>query len=291
VRTIAIVVPEAMVLAAIYLLIALSWTVVYRATRVLNFATGNFLLLAALVYSTTANGLHWSPALALLAAVAVNVAVGALSYDLLMRPLAGRPVFSQIIVTFGLAVVMASVVSIIWGNQSSALASPVPKRLYLIPGGAVLTSLDLVIIIAALAFFGLVLLFLRFSRLGRQMRAAAESPLLASQTGIDINKVFRLAWMVAGIAMALGGIAAAYLTLVSNNLVELGLRGIAPALLGGLDDVRGVIVGAIVIALAEVLSAVYFGGGAQEVVPFLAILVVLSIRPYGLFGSAEVRRV
>jgi branched-chain amino acid transport system permease protein len=208
-----------------------------------------------------------------------------------MKPLAGRPVFSQIIVTFGLAVVMASVVSIIWGNQSSALASPVPKHLFYVPGGAVLTSLDAVIIVAALVFFALVLVFLRFSRLGRQMRAAAESPLLASQTGIDINKVFRLSWMLAGVAMALGGVGAAYLTLVSNNLVELGLRGIAPALLGGLDDIRGVIVGAIVIALAEVLSAVYFGGGVQEVVPFLAILVVLAIRPYGLFGSAEVRRV
>jgi branched-chain amino acid transport system permease protein len=280
-----------MVVAAIYLLIALAWTVVYRATRVLNFATGNFLLLSALVYSTMANTLHLSPALALLTAIAVNVAVAALSYDLLMRPLAGRPVFSQIIVTFGLAVVMASVVSIIWGNQSSALASPVPKQLYRLPGGAVLTSLDGVIIIAALGFFSLVLIFLRFSRLGRQMRAAAESPLLASQTGIDINKVFRLAWVIAGISMALGGVGAAYLTLVSNNLVDLGLRGIAPALLGGLDDIRGVIVGAIIIALAEVLSAVYFGGGVQEVVPFLAILVVLSIRPYGIFGSAEVRRV
>src|SRR5690606_37963980 len=110
---------------------------------------------------------------------------------------------------------------------------------------------------------------------GRQMRAAAESPLLASQTGLNINRINRLSWGMAGIATALAGIAFAQLTLVSQNIAELGLRGIAPALLGGLDDVRGAVIGAFAIAVIENLAAVYLGGESRNVVPFAVILIVL----------------
>lgn len=286
-----IVIPESIVLASIYLMVALAWIVVYRATKVLNFATGYMLFLGALVFATMTNLWHISPVLALVGAMLVNAAVGAASYDLLMRPLAGRPVFSQIIMTFGLSIVLASMISLIWSNKTEALVSPIPRAVYNLPGGAVLTNMDLAIVAAGILLFAALLTFLQRSRLGRQMRASAEAPLLASQTAIDIDFVFRLSWAIAGIALALGGIGFAYLTLVSNNVVDLGLRGIAPALVGGLDSVRGAIVGAIVIALAENLSAAYLGGNVRDVVPFLAILVVLLVRPFGLFGLPEVRRV
>ena len=158
-------------------------------------------------------------------------------------------------------------------------------------GDAVLTGLDLAIVGLALLVYGALLAFLQWSRPGRQMRAAAESPLLASQSGININGVFRLSWAIAGIVMAVGGIGFAYLTIVTPSIVDLGLRGIAPALIAGLDDVRGVIIGAFLIAVVENLAAYYFGGDVRNVVPFIVILAVLMIRPYGLFGSPEIRRV
>lgn len=281
---------ESVTLAAIYLMIGLAWVIIYRATRVLNFATGQMLLLSALVFATLTITFGLHPLLALVVAAGVNAAVAMATYDVLLRPLAGRPVFSQIIVTVGFAIVLATVISLVWGNQPRPLQAPFERRRLRI-GDAVLTSMDLTIVGLALLVFGALLAFLQWSRPGRQMRAAAESPLLASQSGIDIGSVFRMSWAVAGIAMAVGGIGFAYLTIVTPSIVDLGLRGIAPALIAGLDDVRGVIVGAFAIAVLENLAAYYFGGDVRNVVPFIVILVVLVIRPYGLFGSPEIRRV
>jgi branched-chain amino acid transport system permease protein len=286
-----IVLVESVVLAAIYLQIALAWIIIYRATKVLNFATGHFLLLGALIYTTLAVGLSLPAPIALLAAAAITAALAMVCHDVLLRPLAGRPVFSQIIVTVGLSIVMTTVMTLIWGNQPRPLASPLPRATFTFPGGGVLTNLHLIVIALSLVLFGGLLLFLQRSRPGRQMRAAAESPLLASQTGLNINHIYRLSWGIAAITMVFAGVAYAHLTLISQSITELGLRGIAPALIGGLDDVRGAIVGAYAIAVTENLAAVYWGGQVRNVVPFAVILIVLLIRPYGLFGAAEVRRV
>lgn len=281
---------ESITLAAIYLLIALAWVIIYRATKVLNFATGEMLLLGALVFATLHVAWGVPVPLALLGAAAVNALVGMAAHDVLLRPLAGRPVFAQIIVTVGFATVLASAMSLIWGNQPRPLPPPFETSRIRI-GDAVLTTLDLAIVGGALVVYLALLVFLQRSRPGRQMRAAAESPLLAAQSGINITRVFRLSWAIAGIAMAFGGIGFAYLALVTPSIVDLGLRGIAPALIAGLDDVRGAVIGALVIAVTENLAAYYFGGEVRNVVAFAAILVVLMIRPYGLFGSPEIRRV
>jgi branched-chain amino acid transport system permease protein len=284
-------VASSLVLAAVYLQVALGWIVVYRSTKVLNFATGQFLLLGALLYSTMTLTLHWPAVVAFVVAALATGAIAATCYDSLMRPLAGRPVFSQIIVTVGLGIMIASVMDIIWGNQPKALKSAVPDHAFHLPGDAVLTVQDLVIIGVSLSLYVALLLFLQRSRPGQQMRAAAELPLLASQSGININRVFRLAWFIAGCSLATAGVAYASLTLVSSNVADLGLAGIAPALIGGLDDVRGAIIGCLVLALVENFAATYLGGDVRAVAPYIVILVVLAVRPYGLFGVPEVRRV
>lgn len=284
------IVTESVTLAAIYLMIGLAWVIIYRATRVLNFATGQMLLIGALVYfSLTSAGLPML--VALVVAAVINAGVAMLTYDLLLKPLAGRPVFSQIIVTVGLSIVLATMITIIWGTDSRSLESPFSDRKVYRIGDAVLTNMDLAIVGVALAVFLSLLAFLQWSRPGRQMRGAAEAPLLASQSGININHVFRLSWAIAGVAMAVGGIGFAFLTIITPSLIDLGLRGIAPALIAGLDDIRGLIVGAVAIAVLENLAAYYFGGDVRNVVPFIVILLVLVIRPYGLFGSPEIRRV
>ncbi len=281
---------ESITLGAIYLLIGLSWVIIYRATRVLNFATGQMLLFGALLFWTFSMALGLHPIVAILLAAVGNAVLSMATYDLLLKPLAGRPVFSQIIVTVGFAIVLTTAMTLIWGNQAKTLDRPferVPIRI----GEAVLTNMDLMIVGISLVVFLALLAFLQWSRPGRQMRATAESPLLASQSGINIGRVIRLSWAFAGVTMALGGVGFAYLTVITPNLVELGLRGIAPALIAGLDNVKGVVIGAFAMAVLENLAAYYFGGDVRNVVPFIVILAVLMIRPYGLFGSAEIRRV
>lgn len=282
---------SSLVLAGVYLLVSLGWIIVYRATKVLNFAVGEYILLGAVVYGTMYDAWHVPAPLALLLSALVTAFIAALTYDTVMRPLSGRPVFSQVIVTFGVGIVMTSVIAMIWGNQDTALVPAVKNKVFHLPDGAILTSLDLVIMALAVGVFLALLAYLRWSRSGRQMRAAAELPLLASQSGININRVFRQAWAISGFALGIAGVGYAYLTLVSPSLSDLGLVGIVPALIGGLDSVKGAIVGSIAIAAIESYAGIYLGSGLGSVAPYFVILIVLIIRPYGLFGVREVRRV
>ncbi len=288
--TILAIVLESFTLGTIYLLIGLSWVIIYRATRVLNFATGQMLFLGALLFWTFSVTLGLNPVVSLLLAAVGNAAVSMVTYDLFLKPLSGRPVFSQIIMSVGFAIILATAIAVVWGNQSKSLKPPFASEPIRI-GEAVITTMDLTIIGISIAVFIALLAFLQWSRPGRQMRATAESPLLASQSGIHIGRVIRLSWAFAGVTMALGGIGVAYLSTITPNLVDLGLRGIAPALIAGLDNVKGVIVGAFAMAILENLASFYLGGDVRNVVPFVVILVVLMLRPYGLFGSPEIRRV
>jgi branched-chain amino acid transport system permease protein len=135
------------------------------------------------------------------------------------------------------------------------------------------------------------ILFFRFSRLGMRMRAAAELPTLASQSGVNITAVFLIAWMLAGLATALGGITYGYTNVVSPQVAQVGLRGLTPALVGGFESLPGTILGAILLALVQTAGVRLLGGESVDAVVAAVLLVFLILRPTGLLGEAEVRRV
>lgn len=282
---------SSLVLSGVYTLVGLAWVMVFRATGVLNFATGQVMLVGAYIFYSLSVRLGLPFGVSLLGALLLIALTGALCYYLLLRPVAGQPVFAQIILTLGLATVLWNATTITWGTETRMLAPPFPERVWALPGGAFLSSTGLAVLAAALAGLAALLLFLRFSRLGIQMRAAAEKPLLAGQSGIPINRIFALGWALAAAAGTLGGIGFAHLNVLGYPLLDLGLRGMAPALVGGLDSVRGVLPGAVIVALAETLAVAFLGGDAQDAAAFTVLLVMLAMRPHGLFGTPEVRRV
>jgi branched-chain amino acid transport system permease protein len=281
---------NSVVLSGVYVLLALGWVIIYRATGVLNFAEGQMVLLGVFVYYTlvaTESVTWW---LALILALVIMGIIGALSYASLLRPISSQPLFSQIVLTMGLAIVIDAAIGIIWGPSTRSLPLPFHDSVYHI-GNTPVTLIDLSTIAAAVVAVVVLGITLGRSRLGLRMRAAAEHPLLASQSGINITHVAAISWAISGALITLGGVAYAQQSLVSNNLTDLGLRGIAPALLGGLDSITGALVGAVIISLAENLGVLWLGASSEDVAAFVVILVILIIRPYGLFGSREIRRV
>lgn len=279
------------VLGSVYALIALGWVFIYRASRVFNFATGQFLLFGTYLFfwlSTTQSFPIW---VAILGAVVLTAVTGAIVYYVLLKPLAGQPIFTAVILTLGLAIVMTRLVRIVWGSGPKSLRKPTDVEAFQLPGGAVLTNYGVVTIAVTLLVFGGLILFLRRSRLGVQMRAAAEQPLLASQTGIQINRVFAVSWAIAVAVAALAGFSHAYTTVLNPDIEHIGIRGIAPALVGGLDSVGGALAGGLLVAVVENVLALYLGPQVRVAAAFFALFLVLILRPSGLFGTAEIRRV
>jgi branched-chain amino acid transport system permease protein len=208
-----------------------------------------------------------------------------------LRPLAGQPLFSPIMVTLGLSIVMTSAIVIIWGAQTRTLKPPLTVHTYKLPGHAIITTIGILTISTALVVYAVIMLLLRVSKRGVQMRATAENPLLASQRGINIDVIFMIAFAVAVAASTLAGLSFSYTNVLGPSIAAVGLRGLSPALIGGMDSIGGALVGSIVVAFIETAAVTQFGGDIKDMIAFMVLLVALAIRPYGLFGTPQIRRV
>ena len=277
------------VVASLYALLGAGYVLVYRASRVLNLAQGDLLTLGGYLLFAVASAVPGVPALSVPLAAALSALAGVFIYLLLMRPMAGHPVFAAVLVTVTLGILLRAAIVFVFTDRTRhtlaalALSNP-PRRL---PGGTVVSPFVLVMIAAAVLLFAGLFLFLRLSPLGIQMRAAGERPLLASQRGINFHAVFALSWALAAFAGGLAGMIYASNVRLEPSLDILGLRAFAVALVGGLDSLAGVIPAALIVAAVEVMSVRYGNPLLSDVSPFLCLLAMLLIRPWGLFGTRE----
>jgi branched-chain amino acid transport system permease protein len=212
-----------------------------------------------------------------------------------LRPLIGQPLISVIMVTFGFASVIRGVLNMAWGSDTRpfpALFSPEPFHLGPVPVSPVhLWSFVMVILL-----LGAFSLFFKFSLTGTAMRATADNQQVALSLGVSVKRIFALSWCIATVVSALGGIILGSVRGgVDFSLADLGLKVFPVVILGGLDSVLGAIVGGVLIGVFENLSGGYLdpilGGGVKEVAPFAVLVVILMLRPYGLFGKVEIERV
>ena len=181
---------------------------------------------------------------------------------------------------------LKSAILVVWRAERVTIDVGVAPAVRL-SGGASLSYMDLASIALTIAFFAGLYLFFRFTRLGVQFRGTAENPLLASQRGINVNLVLSLAWIIAVGAASLSGVLFGGRAFLSAESVTIGLAGLTAALVGGLDSVRGAVAGAFIVALAQYLTVRLIDPVLSEAVPFLILLLVMSIRPWGLFGTLE----
>ena len=283
---------------ALYALVALGFVIIYKATGVINFAQGALLLLGA--YFTWE--LYEQRDLPFVVAVAIAMTlcalVGLLVERFILRRMVGQPIFALIMITIGLTIAVEQVVIIIWGSSHLDFADPIGIGTIEV-SDVIIAKTDIARIIVASGLLALFFLFFRFSSYGVAMRATASDQEAAMAQGISVRRIFGLSWAVAAAIATLAGV-----MLMSGGRgadPTLGLVALVafPAIiLGGLDSPGGAIVGGIVMGVVEQLTAGYqadlpefLGTNFNAVSPYIVLVVILLVRPYGLFGTKEVRRV
>jgi branched-chain amino acid transport system permease protein len=275
---------------AILALAALGFVLIYKATGVINFAQGQFLLIGAYVFyaAVFVFGLHWI--LAILVGVLVAIAMGLVVERSVLRPMIGEEPVAVIMVTIGLASVLGGGVQFFFGTSPKQTPRFLPSGSVEIAGATIPWSRLIAIAIAAVVLVAFSLFFTR-SRHGVAMRAVADDQQAALTMGISVRRVFAMAWALAAVTAVIGGILLANLVGVSAGLAAFGLIVFPVVILGGLDSVPGTIVGGVIIGLLIQYTAGYIGGGLEQVIPFVVLILILMLRPYGLFGQTRIERV
>lgn len=278
-------------LGAIYGLVAIGFVLVYKATDIMNFAHGDLMALGAYFSVTMITSVDLPLAAAIIVTMVFAAAIGASVHLTLVRPMLGEPIFSIVMVTIGLSVIFRAVVLIVWGAGERTFSKPLPNEVYSL-GPYRISSLDLIILAVAAASVAVFALFFTRTSLGLHMRATANRYEAALMMGVNPNVVYAVAWAVAAMMAGLGGIFLAnILGAVSIGVSAIGLRAFPAAVIGGLDSVSGAVVGGLLIGIAETVATGYIGAEARDLAAFALLLIILVVRPFGLFGQKEIVRV
>lgn len=263
----------------------------FKMSHTLNLAHGQFMLIGAFcVYFFNVNlGLNYW--VSVVAGLLMGGVIAAAIYRGIFHRLVGLPQFSIIIATFGLAIFLDGLLGLTVGRSPYIFRAPIEQRIIELPGGVPTTTLSVYIVVVTAVVFAVVGYILKATKIGVLAKATAENAGLSARRGVLIALVIGFAW-----AASLGAVTFAGLFLSHGANLHLGqatvaLRGLAPALLGGMDSVGGVLVGALIVGFLEVSATLLFGGGATDAVAWAIIFAVLLIRPNGLFGSKAVVRV
>lgn len=273
---------------AIYGLIGMAYAVIYKSTGLVNFAQGEVGMMVAYASWSISSTLGTGTWGVMVAALIVGVLTGLLIERLVMRPMLGEPVFSGVMVTIGLAVVLRSIIQLIWGAE--------PHRVE--GGGAVVHVGEIGLRLSQLGVIAALLLamlgawlFFKHGRFGMAMRAVAADEKTARLMGVSTARVQSVAWVASSVLAGLAGLFFAVIYDLSPALSAIGLKAFPATVLGGLDAVIGSGFSGLIIGVIENLAGGYFGSTLKEVIGFLLILVVLMVRPFGMFGEREIERV
>lgn len=273
-------------LGTTYALLAAGIVILYKASRVVNFAHGELAVVGGYVFYSSGLASGGGPLLAGIASSLVAIVFGVVVYFALMRRLIGEATYVAAMVTIGLAIILKALIVIVWKSQSLVL-SVGRQTIFQWPGGGQATLIDAVTVGTGVVFFALLSLFFQRTRLGRQFRGAAENPLLASQRQVNVNLILAFAWGLAVFSACLAGVLYGSRSMLAPQSTIVGINGLTAALVGGLDSVRGAALGGLLVAGTAFLTARLINPALSDAVPFVILLLVMSVRPWGLFGTRE----
>jgi branched-chain amino acid transport system permease protein len=276
---------------SIYGLIALGFVLVYKATKVFNFAQGDLMTLGAYMLFTFTTSYGLDAWIAIPLAVASAIPIGLAFQFIFVRPLIGQPFLPVVMATIGASLIIQAVIQINWGVFDLPYISQFPHRVFDVDGVRV-SSFDLITIGVSAACVALFAAFFKLTTLGLQMRAAAASNEAAILSGINVRRVSLTAWaigtllaFVAGIILANGQGA------ITFSLTGLGLLAFPAVVIGGLESIPGAVLGGVIVGMLQALIGGYYDPLAQDPLVYAALLLMLLVRPYGLFGQREIQRV
>ncbi len=279
-------------MGSIYALVALGFVLIYKSTSILNLAQGEFLMVGAYICLALTLDLKLNFIAAFTLTLVFSVILGLAVERLVLRPLIGEPIISIIMVTIGLTYILRGAVIMLWGNdiRQFNIFPETPVDLW----GVKITHLYLWSMGVSLWMLAVFAAFFKRTRTGVFMRAVADHQTAAQSMGISVKRVFAISWCIAAVVSAIGGILIGNIGGVGVELSHIGLKVLPAVIVGGLDSILGAIVGGLAVGVLEFLSAGYLDPyipAINEVFPFIVLVVVLMIRPYGMFGIEEIERV
>ena len=275
---------------ALLALAALGFVLIYKATRVINFAQGEFLLVGAYMFYAAFVVLRLPLIFAAVFGVLVAIVLGVVVERFILRPLVGENAISVIMVTIGLSAVLRAIIQIFFGTSVREQPPILPSGTIKLGDVTLPLNRLLVIGIAAVVLAAFSAFFQR-SRHGIAMRAVADDQQAALTMGISVRRVFMLAWVLAAVSALIAGVLLADLSAVEQNIAAFGLIVFPVVILGGLDSVPGTVIGGVVIGLLKQYVSGYADPGLAEVIPYVVLVAILLVRPYGLFGETRIERV
>ncbi len=278
----------------IYALIALGFVLIWKSSGVANLALGQIVL----VSSWFTYGMLVQAALPVwlgfVLVVLFALLLGWLTERFVLRPLIAQPILSLITVTLGMAFFIQGLVSFVWPKSVAALPHIFPERPVHV-ATAVVSQEYLWAAAISLVLFGLLSLYFRYHRMGIAMRATADDQMAGQACGIPVTRVFSRSWMFACVLAAVGGVLMSSIGGITFGLVETGLKAFSVVILGGLDSFLGAVIAGLIIGLVENLSGGYLSAltwpGIKEVIPFIIIVIVMFVKPFGLFGEERIERI
>jgi branched-chain amino acid transport system permease protein len=276
-----------------YSLIALGFVLVYKATEAINFAQGEFVMLAGFVAAVSLG--DKIPVLAAVAiAIAVMVVFSFALERIVLRPLLGRPIVAVIMATIGLGAMLRGLPPITVGGETRAVSLPIGDTPITF-GPISLPPVQVLGVVVTLMFLAAFTWFFLKSRMGVAMRAVADNQQVAMAMGINVERYFALAWAMAGTVSALGGVIWGSMLGVDVHLALVGLKVFPVVILGGLDSIVGAVIGGLIVGVVESLAAGYLdpyvGGGTKDFAPYVLMILMLMFKPYGMFGTHRIERV
>lgn len=279
---------------SVYALIALGFVLIFKATEIFNFAQPELMMLGAYFAFALITTLRLPFIAAFVATLVLMIVVAAVLEMLIVRPMVGEPVLAVIMVTLGLANVIRGLTGLIWGYEELQFPKPFSSD-PLVVFGAVMNQAEVFTILATAVLLVAFLLFFKYSSAGLSMRATAEDTTTAFLMGINVKRVFTASWAIASVVATVAGIMLATFTYLEPIMSHAGLKALPAMILGGMDSIPGAIIGGLIIGVAENLAGFYLesylGAGINEIAAYVIVLIVMMVRPYGLFGTKEIERV
>lgn len=276
-------------LGCIYALVALGFVLIYKATKVINFAQGEIMMLCSYICYAGVNTFHFPFFVAFIMAICFGFILGSVLERIFIRPLMGYPVLPVVIATIGIAMVLQALAGLLWGFEPQNM-DPFPLHSYRF-SIVTMSSVHFWTIIITITLMAAFLLFFRYTLIGINLRAIAEDLTGAMASGIPVRRMFTLTW---GIAAALGAVAGVFLApivLIHPHMGSVALRALPAAVLGSFGSILGAIVGGLVLGISETMAGIYMPKEVKDVFPWLVLFLILLVRPEGLFYTYEQKKV
>ena len=274
----------------VYALIALGFVLIFKATDVVNFAQGEFVMVSGFISYTLLIWFGLPYWVVLLATIALSGFMGVGLERLVVRPIMDAPIFSIVIATIGASIVLRSSAGIVYGYDVLPLPtifSKDPIRF----GALSFTAMDAGVIGTSLAIMVALYLFFKLTKTGMAMRATAQSQTAARLMGVSVSRIFSLTWAISAAIGGVAGVLIAPIIYLDPNLGFIGVKAFAGAILGGFGSIPGAIVGGMLLGVIENLSGYFFNAGIKQVSTYILLILVLVVRPSGLFGALPIRKV